>query len=342
MHLSNSDLQKQGLKFEETPMIERDLIVDGKGTIERVPFPVAGSLRNETPITRPMLTTYEDGLEWNKEAQEHTNDAINFNQEYAKRIVEPQYGNKILVVNLSDIHWGHHDTDYQLTDKLIKLVENTPDTYCTFGWNILDAAIPAQFPDGVMWSGQTAQEQVYTFKDKVTELWKLNKVLSAIGSGSCHEGWMKRRAGWQIYRELFGDTDIPLLLNGGYLDIQVGKEIYRTAHFHKLKYWSSLNKTHGGLRALDRIADAEIAFTSHYHFAATQQTTMYNSPFRKDVAVVASGTCKIHDKWSRDNFGAEGEPAGQGIILWADKHKFQTVFDLEVGCELMGASSSTG
>lgn len=314
---------------------ERLLIIDGQGTTEKVPYPITNPQILGTEIKRPSITTYEEGLEWNKQAQEHADRAIGFNQEYAKRMVEPKYGNKIMVVNLSDIHWGHFDTDYGLVDKLLKLVEETPDTYCTFGWNILDGAIPSQFPDGVMWSGQTAQEQVYTFRDKIDKLWKQNKILSAIGSGSCHEGWSKKRAGWQVYRELFGDTDVPLLLNGGYLDIQVGKENYRTAHFHKLKYWSSLNKTHGGLRALDRIADAEIVFTSHYHFAATGQTQMYNAPFTKEVAIIASGTCKTHDKWARDNFGMDGEAGGQAIILFSDKHKFQTIYDLGVGSELM-------
>ena len=227
----------------------REIIIDGQGTVKRVPYPNPPIL-NEG-IVRPQITTYAEGLEWNKQAKEHAEKALNFNQEYAKRIIEPQ-GEKAYVINLSDLHWGHQHVDYNFLDELLTTIENTQDTYCTFGWNILDAAIPSQFPDGVMWSGQTAQEQVYTFADKIQTMWKKNKILSAIGSGSCHEGWTKKHTGWQIYRELFGNTDIPLLENGGYLDIQVGQEIYRTAHFHKLKYWSSLNKAHGGLRALDR------------------------------------------------------------------------------------------
>ena len=313
----------------------RNLIINASGEVRRVPFPVENPLILGDLIKRPQLTTFQDGLDWNKQAQEHVDKAVGLNQEYAKRIVEPKYGNKIMVVNLSDLHWGHMDVDYDLIDKWMKIVKETPDIYCTFGWNILDAAIPSQFPDGVMWSGQTAQEQVYTFKDKIMELEADNKILSAIGSGSCHEGWMKKRAGWQIYRELFGDTKVPLLLNGGYLDVQVGEQCYRTAHFHKIKYMSSLNKTHGGYRALDRMSNAEIVFTSHYHFAATGQSKRFNAPFSEDVAVIASGTAKVHDKWARDNMGMDGEAGGQAIILWADKHKFQTVFDLEIGMELM-------
>jgi hypothetical protein len=316
-------------------MHERDLVINSRGEVERVPYPYENPPILGNGIKRPTITSYQEGLEWNKQAQEHADKAIGFNQEYAKRMVEPQHGNKIMVVNLSDLHWGHYDTDYNLIDHWMNVVEKTPDTYCTFGWNVLDAAIPAQFPDGVMWSGQTAQEQVYTFKDKIDQLCEKNKVLTAIGSGSCHEGWTKRKAGWQIYRELFGDTNVPLMQNGAYLDLQVGDENYRIAQFHKLKYYSTLNKTHGGLRALDRFADAEIVFTSHYHFAATGMTTMYNPPFEKDVAVIASGTAKVHDKFSRDNYGVEGQKGGQAILLWSDKHKFQTIFDIDVGKEIM-------
>jgi hypothetical protein len=318
----------------EREPINRKIVINGRGDVEQVPYPTLNSPILSTDLKRPQITTYEEGLEWNKQAKEHTDLALNFNQEYAKRIIEP-HGEKAYVINLSDLHWGHHDVDYNFLDAMLNTIEKTPDTYCTFGWNILDAAIPAKFPDGVMWSGQTTQEQVYTFKDKIMTLWKQNKILSAIGSGSCHEGWTKQRAGWQIYRELFGDTDIPLLENGGYLDIQVGQENYRTAHFHKLKYWSSLNKAHGGLRALDRVADAEIVFTSHHHFASVDQTTKYNPPFDKQIAIIASGTAKLNDTWQKDNFGTQGEPCGQGILLWKDRHAFQVVYDFKMGEQLM-------
>jgi len=651
------------------------IITDSKGT-EKPIYPGTSPnlpIQGEGEIKRPTFTTYEEALEWNKQAQKHTEQAISFTQEYAKRIVEPQYGNRIMVVNVSDVHWGHFDVDYDYVDQLFNLIEKTPDTYCIFGWNLLDAAIPAQFPDGVMWSGQTAQEQVYTFRDKLRRLDGLHKILGAIGDSrcydgetevlvrnhgfvrfdallknefpnelevatlnlqtgefewqkptrwikkwhkgkiynfvnqkvnfmvtpdhnmlyferedklnfkriearnweqggkqfvkgswnwkgvnkkklfgydailfmqllgwyisegyvhnlkkgnieicqkkeskyyleicellkkmgihpikcktgvqftnrnlakylkklgyswnkfipdefkqlskrhllaflysywkgdgyfgdgkrwrkkdspiccstaskrlasdlveiiikcgwgamfsewereagnlfpngkraktrrtqynvnicrnifphfrskpkireyddyvyclsvpnevilvrrkgkvaynfQCHEGWMKRTTGWMIYRELFEGIDVPLLLNGGYLDVQVKDESYRIGLFHKIKYWSQFNKTHGGDRAMDRLVDAEIVFTSHLHQAATGQSQRYNPPFTKETAVVSSGTCKLHDKFARGMMGSEGEKGGQAIILWADKHKFNTVFDLEVGSEMM-------
>ncbi len=314
--------------------VARILLPDGR---EHIVWPQPSDNPPLSPdnAVRPTFTTYEQGREWNIKAQEHTRDALSFTQEYAKRIVEPTRGNRIFLPGLADLHWGHNDVDYGEIDKAFDLIESTPDTYLVFGWNLLDAAIPAQFPDGVMWSGQTAQEQVYTFRDKIMKLWKMNKILGAIGDCSCHEGWMKRKTGWMIYRELFGETDIPLLLNGGYLDIQVGKENYRTAHFHKLKYWSVFNKTHGGDRAMDRLVDAEIVFTSHLHQSAVGQSERYNPPFSKDTAVVSTGTFKIHDKHARANYGTEGNLGGQGVMLWADRHQFQVVYDLKTGCEMM-------
>jgi len=318
----------------EKPYFNRNLIIDGLGTIEKVPYPIPNS-PIETLIKRPTITTYEEGLQWNKEAQEHTDKALSFTQEYAKVKTEPIGDNKILVVNMSDIHWGHMDTDYNYVDKLFTTIEETPNTYCVFGWNILDAAIPAKYPDGVMWSGQTAQEQVYTFNDKLKKLHSLNKILGGIGDASCHEGWSKRATGWMIYRELFDGVDVPLLLNGGYLDVGVSGEDYRMALFHRIKYFSTLNKLHGGERAMDRMADAEIVFTSHLHQAAVGQTNRYNPPFKKETAVVSSGTCKLHDKHARGYMGVDGEPGGQGIILYADKHSFQVIYDLNVGNEIM-------
>lgn len=315
-------------------MDKRLLIIDGRGTTERVPFPV------DTPphlINRPEVATFEDSIEWHKQAQLHTQNAVSFTQEYGHVFREPSV-NRIMVVNMSDIHWGHKDVDYDFVDRLFRLIETTPDTYCIFGWNILDAAIPAQFPDGVMWSNMTAQEQVYTFREKLRKLYGMGKLLGAIGDCTCHEGWMTRKTGWMIYRELFEGVDVPLLLNGGYLDIQVSVQTYRTALFHKIKYWSQFNKTHGGDRAMDRLVDAEIVFTSHLHQAAVGQSNRYNPPFTKQTAVVSSGTCKLFDKFSRGNFGKEGERGGQAIMLWADKHAFQVIYNLEIGCELMQES----
>lgn len=312
---------------------DRNLVINGNGDVKKVPFPTV-ALPLEFEIKRPTLTTYEDGLEWNKQAKEHADKSLSFTQEYAQTKVNP-YGDRFMVVNVSDLHWGHFDTDYYRVDHLLSLIENTPDVYCVFGWNLLDAAIPAQFPDGVMWSGQTAQEQVYTFNDKLKKLHAKNKIIGAIGDSSCHEGWMKRKTGWMIYRELFEGVDVPLLKNGGYLDVNVHDESYRFALFHKIKYWSQFNKTHGGERAMDRLVDAEIVFTSHLHQGAVGQTNRYNPPFTKETAVVSSGTCKLNDNFARNNLGKEGELPGQAIILWANRHAKNVVYNLEDGIDLL-------
>jgi hypothetical protein len=71
------------------------------------------------------------------------------------------------------------------------------------------------------------------------------------------------------------------------------------------------------------------------HQAATGETNRYNPPFEKRTAVVSSGTCKLHDRWARGFMGKEGEKGGQGIILWKDKHQFQTIYEMDIGKELM-------
>lgn len=319
-------------KYKYIPPEDRKLIINGQGDEMIVPYPV--DIR-KTQIKRPQLTSYEEALEWNKQAQEHTERAVGMLQDYAEVRLNPVDNNKIFLVNGSDIHWGHNDVDYDFLDSSLKIIEDTPNMAMAMGWNILDGAIPAQFPDGLLWSGQSAQEQVYTFREKLKQLNDKNKLIAAIGDASCHEGWMKKKAGWSVYRELFEGINIPLLTNGGALDLSVGEQKYRLALFHKPKYWSSLNKTHGGYRLLDRNADAEIVFTSHYHTASVGQETRYNSPFEKDVAVVASGTCKTMDHWALANFGTNGTRGFQGIILYADRHKFQVVYDLEVAKDLM-------
>jgi len=321
--------------YEGDNMVERKIVINAHGEEKDVPYPFANPEIRTGRVKRPTIRSYEEALEWNKQAQEYKDKSLGFTQPFAEVEVFPKDDNKILFMLLSDTHWGHYDTDYNEVDRLFKILEETPNAYAFFGWNLLDAAIPAQFPDGQMWSGQTAQEQTYTFRDKLRRLHKLNKILGGIGSSSCHEGWMKKKTGWMIYKELFEGIDVPLLDNGGYLNIKVGEQVYKTAHFHKIPYYSSLNKAHGGERAMDRLADVEIVTTSHYHTAVAQQSQRYNPPFEMQTAVLASGTCKLNDKWSRDNLGRDGEKPGQSLILWADKHKFQAIFDIDAAVELM-------
>lgn len=307
------------------------IVVNSRGA-ERVVYP---DRRTPPPPARPEILTYKEALEWNIHSQEVRErmglPLVNF----AETRFDPVHSNKVLVVNIGDLHWGHQSVDYQFLDRNLSIIENTPNIAGMLTWNILDASIPSMFPDGVMWSSQTAQEQVYTFRDKLRKLYEKGKLICAIGSCSCHEGWMKKKAGWLIYKELFEGIDVPLLNNGGLADVQVGEQTYRFGLAHKLRYWSTLNETHGGQRLIDRIADCDIALTSHMHRGAVSQHSRYNPPFRKQIGVIASGTCKLKDEWLRDRTGEQGKPGFQGVMLWADEHRFQVVYDLDIGEELM-------
>lgn len=307
------------------------LIIDGHGT-ERTIYP-SREVPLEKPAPEPL--TYTEALGWNKHFQQERQREMVYVAEYAKVRRDPTIGNRIYAVNLSDLHWGDADVDYDYLNNMLDMVEYTPDTYGVLGWNIIDAAIPSQFPDGLLWNSMTAQGQLYTFRDRLKRMTDKDKILASIGDASCHEGWLKKHAGWMVYKELFEGIDVPLLQNGAYLDVETGGETYRMALFHKTRYWSTLNKPHSGERAMDRISNAEIVFTSHMHRAATSETTRYNPPFNKDTAVVSSGTTKLKDRWLRSIVGEAGEPAGQGIFLWADKHQFETVYHFERGREMI-------
>jgi len=314
--------------------MSREIIIDGQGTIERVPYPLANNPIITSDLKRLEITSYEEGLEWNKQAQEHHRKADVITQPYAEVKLEP-IGNKIWLRFIADVHWPNFGVDYDRLDADLKATEETPDAYVAFAWNLLDAPIVSQFPDGVLRNGQHAQEALYTFKDKLMKLYKLNKIVGAIGSGSCHEGWTKKRAGWDIYRELFDGMNIPLINNGGIINIKLPDYNYKVGMFHKLPYYSTINKSHGAQRAFDRIADCDIVVTSHRHFAEVSQSVRFNPPFTKDTGVVATGTYYLDDEWSKDNFGREGEPGGQSVILFADRKKFQTVFYGDVAQDFM-------
>lgn len=56
-------------------------------------------------------------------------------------------GNDVRVFPLADFHIGDSMSDKKLIDKLLKEVEETPDTYCILGGDLMDSAIASSIGD---------------------------------------------------------------------------------------------------------------------------------------------------------------------------------------------------
>ena len=205
--------------------------------------------------------------------------------------------------------------------------------------NLVDNAIPAQFPDSMLANSIPPNEQVILTRRLVQNLDEQGKVLAAVTS-PCHEGWTWKKAGQDINELIFGyeGRNFPVLENGGKVYLDVGGVDYMGAIYHQVgPFESHFNETHA-LRQLNRLQlgmEADWVAGAHKHFSAAQVVYENSGNKRKTVAYIRTGTEKgtgtIHDDWAVGKYGNSAEPTEQTIHLWPHKRQIEATLDFDTG-----------
>ncbi len=243
----------------------------------------------------------------------------------------------IAIVHFGDWHFGSVYTRHSEIIRKVEEVKKTPNMYVVFMANLIDNAIPSQFPDGMLVSAIPPNQQVLMMRKIIQDLDKAGKVLGAIVS-PCHEGWTFKKAGQDVNALLFGypERKFPVLENGGWLHIKVGEQDYKGALYHQVgPYESNFNETHA-LRQLNRLnlgMEADWVAGAHKHVAAAQEVYEGTGEHRKLVVYLRSGTEKgtgiVHDDWSIGKYGTTGEPTGQTVFLWPGQRRLAAECDFD-------------
>jgi hypothetical protein len=245
----------------------------------------------------------------------------------------------IALTFIGDTHLGSNYTDTDEVMRKFQKVKDEPNMYCVLMSNLIDNAIPAQYPDSMLANGIPPDKQVIMMRGIAQDLNKSGKILGAITS-NCHEGWTWKHAGQDINALIFGfkERKFPVLENGGRLHLQVGKQLYEGALFHQVgPYESNFNETHA-LRQLNRLQlgmSADFVAGAHKHVAAAQTVFEDTGEHRKQVAYIRTGTekgtGKVHDLFTIDRYGSTGEPTGQILHLWPKDRRMMTNLDFDTG-----------
>jgi hypothetical protein len=246
----------------------------------------------------------------------------------------------ISIFFVGDVHLGSIYTDHERFMNEMEEIRRHPNAYVVFMSNLIDNAIPTQFPDSMLANAIHPQEQVIMMSKVVKNLNDNGKVLGAVTS-PCHEGWTWKKAGQDINRLIFGfdGRKFPVLENGGKLHLQFGNNIeYLMALYHQVgPYESNFNETHA-LRQMNRLSllmKADVVAGAHRHVGAAEMVYEGTGEERKPVAYIRTGSYKgiddIHDKFVSDRYGATGEPSAQSVILWPGKKRMETFLDFETG-----------
>lgn len=243
----------------------------------------------------------------------------------------------ISIVHMGDLHVGSIYTNTDEVLRKLREIKDTPNMYVIFMSNLIDNAIPSQFPSNMLANGIPPDKQVLMMRAIAEDLNRAGKVLAAITS-PCHEGWTFKHTGQDLNALIFGfrGRKFPVLQNGGRLYVTVGKQTYLGALYHQVgPFESNFNETHA-LRQLNRLQqrmEPDWLAGAHRHVATAQVVYEGNGQDRKPVAYIRTGTEKgtayPHDQFTVDRYGATGEPTGQTIHLWPTERRIDATCDFD-------------
>lgn len=253
-----------------------------------------------------------------------------------------QANEPVLAVLFGDQHYGSGDSDHERIERDFALIKNTPGVYAFFMGNLIDNAIPAQFPDGMLQNIIPPEEQVVAMRKMVQELDGAGKVLGAV-TCPCHEGWTWKKAGQDINRLMFDyeGRKFPVMENGGklLLTLEAPYDIpdvtYYFALYHQVgPFNSNFNKSHGPQQKKRmEHANADVVAAAHHHTAEALQTYHGKHEDQRAVAFMRTGCYKLDDQWAGGKGLGKGEPGGQSISLWPGIKRMQPRLEIEAAIE---------
>ncbi|MCS7093030.1 MAG: hypothetical protein NZL96_01150 [Patescibacteria group bacterium] len=194
---------------------------------------------------------------------------------------------------LSDVHIGSKGVNHKILMTYVKLFKVHP-IYTFFVGDLGDFYNPNRHPYAMHTNLLSPDEQLTLVKDLLKSL--EDKCLGLV-SGN-HEDFVKKSSGIDVYKIIHDNHKIPLLKNGGILELNIDRETYRIKIWHRIaRLNSQFNPTHAGKQALRLSGEnIDLIISADKHQGAVEQF-VYNGEIK---TVAQLGTFKIDDSFGRD------------------------------------------
>lgn len=168
------------------------------------------------------------------------------------------------------------------------------------------------------------QQQIEFLKHMFFEpLAERGKVLGMVSEYWGHPGWAADATTINTWRSMVGDLDIPIIKNGGELEIQFpNKTTHRIKVWHNPPGSSKYDEVAGLREAMQGISESsrpEGAVSGHIHRMGVAKEIYAGA--KKQVYYISSGTYKgSNPDLPRDSFGVRlgaplPHPQGQGVLI---------------------------
>lgn len=255
-------------------------------------------------------------------------------------IIKFSQDSPVSIAFMGDLHLGSIFTDTEEIVRKFNEVRDTPNMYVVFMSNLIDNAIPSQFPSNMLNNGLTPDKQVFAMRQMIQELDVKGKVLGAVTS-PCHEGWTWKHTGQDINQLIFGyeGRRFPILENGGALHLEFPNGLkYQGNLYHQTgPFESQFNETHA-LKQQNRLQlqmRADFVAGAHRHVNAVEEVWEGMGEDKRVVAYIRTGsekgTDKLHDSFSIGRMGKTGEPSGPVLTLFGDHRAMIGNADFDTG-----------
>jgi hypothetical protein len=280
------NMAKRGSKTEQTPR-----------TLEQI---LAAPRRIDLPDTKKIVQGTQLALEGRKMSEREMQ---------GKQLIrrEIDHTGTVQFLFFSDWHLGHTSSNEKMIKEAVDYILANDNVFCFFTGDPLEGINPNYVSSVMMQTPIPLTEQVYYLRVKYLEdLVKANKVLAMVTDYAGHTGWSAGQSTLRLYHFITAGYNIPLVQNGGSVEIVFPDGKKRIKLFHTPPPGSTaMNPTGGTLQDARREKSnrPNVVANGHIHKGAHSVEVHTNGD---ETLAIAEGTAKDDS----DAFRIEKNPAG--------------------------------
>jgi len=234
-----------------------------------------------------------------------------------------------MVLPLADVHIGNQGCDLETLSEYLKFLKDQP-VYTVLVGDLGDFFSPTKHPDGMLGDVIPPDDQMLLLR-RFMQTYQ-EKILAVVQDSS-HVDWVRQAAGIEPYRWMTEDLGIPLINNGGMMDISVNNQSYSMTLYHEIaRYNSSFNRTHAlkRMRELDRPADVVVG--AHRHIGAMEKAVHQEGK----PLFIQLGTFKTADSFGlRRGMVPTPQPFFPVLFFDGRRHNVEAIEDLQTAEEFI-------